>query len=113
VKRDLSPTTLFVPISQALARLIVALLEPQGPDSYAAWGCFNACFERKEQLEPYVAEQIASQLFASNLELRAAFECKLEDDAGFSADPAARLEFFCRHHASWDEALNGYPIYRA
>jgi murein tripeptide amidase MpaA len=113
VNRKLPATSLFVPISQALSRLIVALFEPQGPDSFAAWGFFNSCFERKEQLEPYVAEQIAGQLYASNAELRAAFERKLKDDAAFSADPAARLEFFCRHHASWDEALNGYPIDRA
>jgi hypothetical protein len=89
------------------------LLEPQAPDSFAAWGFFNACFEKKEQLEPYVAEQIARELFTSNLKLREAFERRLKEDAAFRADPAARLEFFCRHHPSWDEQLNCYPIYRA
>jgi murein tripeptide amidase MpaA len=110
---NIPAAALFVPISQPLARLIVALLEPQGPDSFAAWGFFNACFEQKEHLEPYVAEQIARELFAADRELRDAFENRLNDDAAFNADPAARLAFFCRHHASWDEPLNGYPIYRA
>ena len=111
--REILAPVLFVPLSQPLARLIVALLEPQAPDSFAAWGFFNACFEQKEQLEPYIAEQIARNLYASDIQLREAFELKLQEDAQFRADPAKRLEFFCRHHPSWDEQLNCYPIYRA
>jgi hypothetical protein len=111
--RDIAAPALFVSIEQPLARLIVALLEPQAPDSFAAWGFFNACFEQKEQLEPYVAEQIARDVSASDPALREAFVRKLKDDAAFRADPAARLEFFCRHHPSWDEQLNCYAIYRA
>ena len=111
--RKIAAPALFVSLSQPLARLIVALFEPQAPDSFAAWGFFNACFEQKEQLEPYVAEQIARDLYASDHKLREAFELKLKEDAAFRADPAQRLEFFCRHHPSWDEQLNCYPIYRA
>lgn len=48
--REIRPGGLFVPIAQSGARLIVALLEPQAPDSLAAWGFFNACFEQKEQM---------------------------------------------------------------
>jgi hypothetical protein len=110
--REIPAPALFVPIAQPLARLLVALLEPQAPDSFAAWGFFNAWFEQKEQLEPYVAEQIARELHAADLKLRAAFERRLAEDAAFSADPAARLEFFWRHHASWDDQLNCYPIFR-
>jgi hypothetical protein len=107
-----APLALFVPLAQPLARLVLALLEPQAPDSYAAWGFFNACFELKEQLEPYVAEQIARDVLASDPKLADEFARKLKDDALFSADPAARLEFFWRHHASWDQQLNCYPILR-
>jgi hypothetical protein len=110
--RAVAPPALFVPIAQPLARLAAALLEPQAPDSFAAWGFFNAWFEQKEQLEPYVAEQIARELYAADVKLRAAFDLRLAQDAAFRADPAARLEFFCRHHASWDEQLNCYPIFR-
>jgi hypothetical protein len=113
LSRDIAAPALFVPLAQPLARLVVALLEPQAPDSFAAWGFFNACFEQKEHLEPYVAEQIARELCASDPKLREAFERKLKDDAAFRADPAQRLEFFCRHHPSWDEQLNCYPLYRA
>ena len=110
--RDIAARPLFVPIAQPLARLIVALLEPEAPDSFAAWGFFNACFEQKEHIEPYVAEQIARSVLAADPALREAFDARLADDAAFRADPAARLEFFCRHHPSWDEQLNCYPIYR-
>jgi murein tripeptide amidase MpaA len=110
--REIARPALFVPIAQPLARLVVALLEPQAPDSFAAWGFFNAWFEQKEQLEPYVAEQIAREIYATNPKLRAAFVRRLAVDAAFSADPAARLQFFCRHHASWDDQLNCYPIFR-
>ena len=95
------------------ARLIVALLEPQAPDSFAAWGFFNAWFEQKEHLEPYVAEQIARQVLDAEPTLRATFDNKLASDATFRADPAARLEFLCRHHSSWDVKYNCYPILRA
>lgn len=109
--RDVPPSSLFVPIRQPRARLVMALLEPQAPDSFAAWGFFNACFEQKEYLEPYVAEMIAQEMLNRDPQLAAAFHRKLED-AAFAASAAARLEFFHRRHASWDERLNLYPIYR-
>jgi len=110
-RRELLAGSLFVPISQPLARLVVALFEPEAPDSFAAWGFFNACFERKEQIEPYVAEQIAKTLFEADADLRAEFSRKLNDPA-FAADPAARLEFFCRRHPFWDHRCEVYPVVR-
>ena len=54
--------SLFVPTTQPLTRLAMALLEPTAADSFAAWGLFNSCFEMKESFEPYVAEQIAREM---------------------------------------------------
>lgn len=102
---------LFVPIAQPRARLLMALLEPQAPDSLAAWGFFNACFEQKEHVEPYVAEQIARELLEAQPALWQEFERHLADPA-FAADPSARLEFFLRRHPSWDTRYNLYPILR-
>jgi hypothetical protein len=103
---------LFVPVGQPLARLLMALLEPQAPDSLAAWGFFNACFEQKEHMEPYVAEQIAREMIDQDPALREAFEHRLARDAAFAADPAARLEFFLRLHSSRDDRYNLYPVFR-
>ena len=111
-QRDVPAGSLFVPIAQPRSRLIVALLEPQAPDSLAAWGFFNACFEQKEQIEPYVAEQIARAIFDSDPDLQAEFALKLKADPAFAADPSARLDFFCRRHASFDDRRHLYPILR-
>ena len=104
--------SLLVPVAQRLARLVLALLEPQAPDSLAAWGFFNACFEQKEQMERYVAEQIAREMLAASPELRKEFERALAVDPVFAANASARLEFFLRRHTSWDVRFNLYPIYR-
>jgi hypothetical protein len=102
----------FVPIAQPLARLVAALFEPQAPDSFAAWGFFNACFEQKEQVEPYVAEQIAAQMLAADPALRDEFNAKLRANPDFAASPGDRLEFFLRRHSSWDQQYNLYPVLR-
>jgi hypothetical protein len=108
----IQPGSVFVPLEQPLARLVMALLEPQAPDSFAAWGLFNACFEQKEQLEPYVAEKIAAEMLAQNPALRDELNARLRADAGFAASPSDRLEFFLRRHSSWDERYNLYPVCR-
>jgi len=109
---DIESGALFVPITQSLARLVAALFEPRAPDSFAAWGFFNACFEQKEQMEPYVAEQIAAQLLAADPALREEFTAKLKADPYFAASPSDRLEFFLRRHVSWDQRYNLYPVMR-
>ncbi len=103
---------LFVPIAQPKARLVMALLEPQAPDSLLQWGVFNNAFERKEYMEAYVAEAVARDMLAADPALKAAFERRLREDKAFADDPSARLEFFHRRHSSWDERLNLYPVLR-
>jgi hypothetical protein len=103
---------LFVPIAQPLARLVMALLEPQAPDSLAVWGFFNASFEKKEHMEPYVAEQIAREMLEKDAQLRAEFTQRLAQDLEFAADPGARLDFFLDRHSSRDDQYNLYPVFR-
>jgi len=110
--RAVPPGSLFVPIAQAKARLVMALLEPLAPDSFAAWGFFNGAFEQKEYMEPYVAEQVAQQMLAHDPQLAAEFSHKLDSDADFAHDPRARLDFFYRRAPSWDERFDLYPVYR-
>jgi len=103
---------LFVPIAQPVSRLVMALLEPRAPDSLAAWGFFNSCFEQKEHMEPYVAEQIAREMLEKNPPLRAQFTRRLEQDPAFAASPGARLDFFLSRHSSRDDRYNLYPVLR-
>jgi hypothetical protein len=111
-KRTIDAGALFVPIAQPKARLVMMLLEPQSPDSYASWGFFNAHFESKEYMEAYVAEDVAKELLAKRPEVAAEFRKRLAEDPEFAASPAQRLAFFYRLHSSFDERLNLYPVFR-
>jgi hypothetical protein len=111
-RRVLPRGTLYVPVAQAGSRLLVHLMEPEGPDSFAAWGTFNAAYEQKEYMEDYVAEEWAEQLLRKDPAARAAFEKLLEEDPAFAADPKRRLDFFYRRHPSWDERKDLVPVFR-
>jgi hypothetical protein len=111
--QEIAAGALFVPIAQPLARLVVALFEPQAPDSLLAWGEFNNQFEQKEYLEAYVAEAVAREMLKDDPALQAEFERRVAADAKFAADPAARLEFFHRRHPSWDVRYQRYPVLRS
>ena len=110
-KRTLVAGSLYVPIAQTKSRLIVNLLEPDAPDSYAAWGFFASAFEKKEYMEPYVAEQVATRMLRDPV-VQKEFDDRLASDPAFLRDPNARLEFFYRRHPSWDERYNLYPVMR-
>lgn len=111
-RRVLDAGSIYVPIAQRRARLILHLLEPTAPDSFAAWGYFNAVFEQKEYMEPYVAEEIAREMLARDPSLRAAFAAALAVDPELAKSPARRLDFFYRRHASWDERKDLVPVFR-
>ncbi len=110
---DIPAGSLFVPIAQAKARLVMSILEPQAPDSLLQWGVFNNVFERKEYMEAYVAEQVARDMLAKDPQLKAQFEQRLEDDPEFAANPRARLDFFARRNSDWDTRYALYPVYRS
>ncbi|HEY0063243.1 MAG TPA: M14 family metallopeptidase [Telluria sp.] len=110
--RGMPKGALYVPIAQPRARLLMALLEPQAPDSLLAWGRFNNAFERKEYMEDYVAEDVGREMMAADPALAAAFKAKLAADPAFAGSAEARLEYFARLHASWDERFNLYPVVR-
>ena len=111
-RRDLAAGALWVPVAQARALLAAHLLEPAGPDSFLAWGDFNAAFEKKEYVEDYVIAPFARDLLARDPAVRREFEARLAEPA-FANDPQARLEFFHRLHPSWDRAYRLYPVLRA
>jgi hypothetical protein len=110
--RSIGKGALFVPIAQPKARLVMAMLEPQAPDSLLAWGMFNNAFERKEYMEEYVAEDVAREQMAADPAVAAEFKRRVESDPAFAKNAHARLEFFARRHASWDERFNLYPVLR-
>ena len=110
--RPVTAGSLFVPIAQPKARLVVAMFEPQAPDALVAWGMFNTAYERKEYMEDYVAEDVARQQLANDPAVAAEFQRLLDTDPAFAKDPKARLAFFAKRHSSYDERLNLYPVLR-
>jgi hypothetical protein len=110
--RDVPAGSLFVPIAQPEALLVMSLLEPEAPDSYVSWGRFNAAWEQKEYMEAYVTEAVAREMLAGDPALAAEFERRLREDAAFAASPRARLDFFYQRHPSWDDRYRLYPVYR-
>jgi hypothetical protein len=63
-------------------------------------------------MEEYVAEDVAREQMAADPALAAQFRKMVESDPAFARDARARLEFFARRHASWDERFNLYPVMR-
>jgi hypothetical protein len=75
------------------------------------WGFVNTAFERKEYMEPFVAEEAARELLAKDPTLRAKFDAALADPE-VAKSPEKRLEFFYQLQPAWDERMNLVPIYR-
>jgi hypothetical protein len=104
----------WVPMKQRRARLILSVLEPQAPDSFARWGFMNSIFEggREGALGEYLSEPIARRMMADSPELRKQFEAKLAADPQFAADPRARLQWWYQQ-SKYDAGDTGrYPIVR-
>jgi hypothetical protein len=110
--RDLPAGTLFVPAKQARLVLAMHLLEPTAPDSLVSWGFFNAFFEQKEYLEPYLLEDFAARQLEDPA-VKAQYQARLAAEPAFAASPDARLRFFFARHPAYDGNLELVPIYRA
>ena len=110
--RTLDRGAIFVPIAQPLARVIVHLLDPAGPDSLAQWGMFATAFERKEYMESYLAEETARAMLAKDPQLKAQFDAALAADPELAKSAEKRLDWFYARTPAWDERMNLLPVYK-
>lgn len=97
---------------QTLGVLAMDLLEPASPDSFWAWGFFNATLVSAEEPEEYVMEPMARRMLEQDPKLKAEFEQKLKSDKAFAADGSARLEWFYKHTPFYDANAWVYPVGR-
>jgi hypothetical protein len=111
-RRTLPPGSVVVRLNQPGAKIATHLLEPDGPDSFAAWGFFDSAFEQKEYGEEYLVEHLAREMLAKDAELRKEFEAKLASDEAFRSNPAARLAFFYDRSPYLDRRIGAYPVVR-
>ncbi len=111
-QRTFPAGTMVVDMNQRTARVIAHLLEPGSPDSYAAWGFFDAYLEQKEYAESYVMETMAREMIRKNPALKVEFDKKKVADKAFASDPDAMLNWFYSKSPYWDHNFNLYPVGR-
>lgn len=111
-RRTFPAGSVVVPMAQPAARIALYLLEPDAPDSFVAWGFFNAIFEEKEYAEDYVMEKLAREMLAKDENLRREFEQRVANDPKFAGSANERLRFFFMRSPYWDQQINLYPVGR-
>jgi hypothetical protein len=111
-KRVIPAGSWWVPMTQRRSRLILAMLEPQAPDSLVHWGFSNSIFEGGGQAGPYLMEPVARMMMASSPELTREFEQRLASDPAFAADSSARLTWWFERSQYDERSTGAYPIVR-
>ena len=103
---------LLVPLGTRHDRFLLEVLEPDAPDSYFAWGFFDAILQQKEWFTDYVFEDVAADLLARDPGLRAALEERRAADPAFADDAWAQLVFVFQRSPYMEPAYRRYPVVR-
>jgi hypothetical protein len=93
-------------------RFIIEMLEPEGEDSYFAWGFLDAVLQRKEGYSDYRWEDVAAEVLRKNPSLKAELERKKASDPAFAKDAAAQLLYVYQHSRWMEPGYRRYPVYR-
>jgi hypothetical protein len=101
-----------VPSDQPLGLLAAALLEPEAPDSFLAWGFFPEMLSPPPDVEDFVRAPLAEALLERDAGVRAAFAAKLASEPAFAADAAARLTWVTERLPGGSPFNLAYPILR-
>lgn len=112
VSETLPAGTVRVPSDQPLGLLAAALLEPEAPDSFLAWGFFPEMLSPAPGAEDFVRAPLAEALLAQDASVRSAFEAKLLAEPAFAADAAARLAWLTERLPDRSPYYLTYPIRR-
>lgn len=107
---ELPVGSMRVSTDQPLGRLAVALLAPQGPDSFFSWGFFHGMFERTEYFETYALLPWIEQQLASDSRLKQEFAAAEKADATLKKDGRARLMWFYQRSPFYDQTYLKYPV---
>ncbi len=102
----------IVPTQQHGLRYLLEVLEPEAVDSFFNWNFFDTVLQRKEGFSPYVFEDLASQILATNTKMRDSFERKKAIDTTFAQNWYAQLNWIFQHSKYYEEAHMQYPVYR-
>lgn len=103
---------ILIRTGQVTDRLIMETLEPEGEDSFFAWGFFDSALQQKEWFSDYVFEDIAADLLKKDVVVKAALEAKRAADPEFAKDAWAQLYFVYRHSPYFEPSFRKYPVLR-
>ncbi len=101
-----------VPADQPLGLLAAALLEPEGQDSFLAWGFFPEMMAPAPSTDAFVLAVLGDHMLATDPAIKSAFAAKLAADPVFAADPDARLAWFHEQAGPGHPYPLRYPITR-
>lgn len=107
---ELPAGTVRISTDQALGRLAVALLSPQGPDSFFSWGFFHGMFERTEYFEPYALLPWIEQQLAQDERLQQQFTAAKQADASLAKDGEKIMQWFYQRSPFYDQHYLKYPV---
>ena len=101
----------LIPVNQSCNRYIIETLEPNAPDSWFAWGFFDAILQQKEWFSAYVFDEVAEEILATDLDLKKRFEEMKINDQEFAKSSWAQL-YYIYKNSPWFEDLRRYPVGR-
>lgn len=110
VKATLPQGAVRVTTDQPLGSLVVALLEPSGPESFFSWGFFHSMFERTEYFETYAILPWIEQQLATDPALANEFAKAQRDDESLKTDGKKRLDWFYQRSPFYDQSYLKYPV---
>jgi hypothetical protein len=102
----------LVIMNQEENEYIMQVLDPRAPDSFFAWGFFDAVLSRKEYFSDYVFEATAEKILADDPLLKKQFEEKRSQDSVFKSNDYAQLNYIYEHSPWAEPSYNRYPVYR-
>ena len=101
--------SVFIPLNQRRAALVVALLDPHSPDNLLYLGFFRSMFDRLPRTHQNRLESIARQLLRTHPQLVRGFLRRILDHR-FADSPRSRLDFFYRHLYRDPVSRHLYPV---
>ncbi len=103
------PGSVFIPVNQRLARIVVLLLDPQSPFSLFRLGYFNSIFNPLPIHPQSALETLARTLLRKHPRLARRFVARIMHPA-FAENPTARLDFFYRYVFRDPVSPDLYPV---
>ncbi len=102
----------LIPTDQPGIRYIMETLEPAAVDSFFNWNFFDTILQEKEGFSPYVFEEVAVNVLASDALLKEEFEQKKKTDTLFAGNWFVQLQWIYQHSDFHEQAHLQYPVYR-